>query len=101
MTSMPVFTSDEVAAVLHHMNDDHRDDNVLIVRAFSGRDADRATMRDLDERGGTWLYSAGGEEHELHLPWSETLTARPQIRREIVTLYDAACTKLGIEPRPH
>jgi hypothetical protein len=96
-----VFASEIVDAVLHHMNDDHTDDNILIVRAFAGREPEAARMIDLDHRGGTWRYTVAGEEAELHLPWSQELSERPQIRREIVALYDAACTKLGIEPRPH
>ena len=99
---MAVFSPDVVAAVLHHMNDDHIEDNVLIVRAFSGREVRDATMHDLDENGGTWRYTFEGGEHELHLPWSSgEITERPEIRREIVVLYDAACEQLGVEPRPH
>lgn len=98
---MSAFTSDAVDAVLAHMNDDHRDDNVLIVRAFAERDVTSAVMSDVDARGGTWHYTAEGEELELHIPWSSELTERPQVRREIVALYDAACAKLGVEPRPH
>lgn len=91
---------DVVDAVLAHMNDDHRDDNIVIVRAFAGRDADAAHMSGLDARGGIWRYTFEGEEHELHLPWSSGETIeRPDIRREIVVLYDAACVQLGVEPR--
>jgi Protein of unknown function (DUF2470) len=96
------FSPDIVDAVLAHMNDDDRDDNVLIVRAFAGREADAAHLSDVDGRGGTWKYSFEGEEHELHVPWSSgEITDRPGIRREIVVLYDAACEQLGVEPRPH
>jgi hypothetical protein len=96
------FSPDIVDAVLAHMNDDHRDDNVLIVKAFAARDIDSAVMSDLDHRGGTWRYTSEGEEHELHVPWSSgEITERPEIRREIVVLYDAACEQLGVEPRPH
>jgi hypothetical protein len=36
------------------------------------------------------------------VPWpGGSITERPQVRREIVALYDAACERLGIEPRPH
>ncbi len=98
---MTVFSPEVVAAVLAHMNDDHLDDNLLIVRAFAGRDPESARMIDLDHRGGTWRYSVAGEEADLHLPWSRELAERPEIRREIVSLYDAACGKLGVEPRPH
>ena len=99
---MAVFSPDVVDAVLHHMNDDHIDDNVLIVRAFAGRDTKDATMHDLDENGGTWRYAFEGEEQELHIPWpAGTIGERAEIRREIVALYTASCEKLGIEPRPH
>lgn len=99
---MAVFSPDVVSAVLHHMNDDHIEDNVLIVRAFSGRDVRDATMHDLDENGGTWHYVVEGEQQELHIPWpSGTVSERPHLRREIVALYDAACDKLGVEARPH
>lgn len=99
---MTVFSPEVVDAVLKHMNGDHVDDNVLIVRAFSGREATEATMNDLDEQGGTWRYVAEGEEHQLHIPWpSAPLSERPEIRREVVVLYDAACDKLGVTPRVH
>ena len=29
------------------------------------------------------------------------ITERPEVRREIVALYDEACRRLGVEPRPH
>lgn len=95
------FSPDVVDDVLAQMNDHERDDNVLIVRAFAGRHADTAIMIDVDGRGGTWRYRFEGEEHELHLPWSSgEITERPQIRHEIVVLYEAACTQLDVEPRP-
>ncbi len=98
---MTVFAPEVVGAVLHHMNDDHTDDNLLIVRAFTSREPDTAVMIDLDHLGGTWRYTIADESSELHLPWSHELGERAEIRREIVTLYRAACTKLGIEPRQH
>jgi hypothetical protein len=30
-----------------------------------------------------------------------TITERGEIRREVVALYDTACERLGVEPRPH
>ena len=101
--SVTVFSPDIVAAVLHHMNDDHTDDNVLIIRAFAGVEPDSgsATMTTLDHLGGSWSYTVDGTESELTVPWSHEISERPEIRREVVVLYDAACAKLGIEPRPH
>jgi hypothetical protein len=99
---MAVFSPDVVEAVLHHMNDDHVEDNVLIVRAFAGCDVRDAAMTALDENGGTWRYAFDGEEHELHLPWpGAPLRERPEIRRDIVALYDAACARLGVPAREH
>ncbi|HLU64239.1 MAG TPA: DUF2470 domain-containing protein [Protaetiibacter sp.] len=98
---MTVFAPEIVDAVLHHMNDDHGDDSMLIVRAFAGREPESARMVDLDHLGGVWRYTVDGVEEELRVPWSTELSERPQIRREIVALYDAACARLGIEPRPH
>lgn len=99
---MAVFSPEVVAAVLHHMNDEHTEDNVLIVRAFADREVRDATMHDLDEHGGTWRYEFDGEQQELHIPWpSGRLSQRAEIRRDIVMLYDAACRKLGVAARPH
>lgn len=96
------FSPDIVAAVLRHMNEDHRDDSVLIARAFSGADVDSAEMIGFDERAGVWRYRADGGEHELRVDWpAGEISERPEIRREVVALYDAACARLGVEPRPH
>lgn len=83
------------------MNGDHPDDNLLIARAFGNADATSATMIDLDETGGQWTYTVGGASAALTVPWSTTISERPEIRREIVVLYDKACERLGITPRVH
>jgi hypothetical protein len=98
---VPTFSSDVIAAVLSHMNGDHPEDNLLIARAFGDRDATSATMIDLDEFGGQWTYTVGGRSEALTVPWSTRIAERPEIRREIVVLYDQACEKLGVTPRPH
>ena len=96
------FNSDVVDAVLAHMNDDHRDDNVLIVRAFAGR-ARRHRGHERPRRPRRHLaLHVRGRRARAALPWSSSeITERPEIRREIVVLYDAACEQLGVEPRPH
>jgi len=96
---VPTFTAEVVDAVLHHMNDDHTDDSLLIVRAFGDDAATTATMTTLDERGGTWTYLVGSEERELTVPWSIEVTERPHIRKAVVLLYREACRRLGVEPR--
>ncbi len=98
---MPTFSPDVIAAVLTHMNGDHTDDNLLIARAFGDPEATSAIMIDLDDTAGQWTYTVGGTSAALTVPWSTTISERPEIRREIVKLYDSACEKLGITPRPH
>lgn len=98
---MPTFDTDVVNAVLAHMNGDHTDDNLLIARAFGSEDATAATMVNVDEVGGTWTYVVDGTTRELQIPWSTRISERPQIRREVVKVYEQACTKQGVTPRPH
>jgi hypothetical protein len=99
--SVPTFEQSTISAVLDHMNNDHPDDNLLIVRAFATTDAAAAVMTDLDHLCGTWSYEAGDASAELTVPWSREISERGEIRREIVALYDAACARLGVTPRPH
>ncbi|MGL4256185.1 DUF2470 domain-containing protein [Microbacterium sp.] len=90
--------------VLGHMNGDHGDDNVLIARAFGpADDVTGAVMTGFDGDGGTWLATlADGTEVGVHATWpGGPITERPEVRREIVALYDEACRRLGVEPRPH
>ena len=101
MGIVTTFSPDVVSAVLHHMNDDHRDDSLLIARAFGSRDAETATMTTLDGEAGYFSYTIGETSHDLRVAWTAPITERPEIRREVVVLYDRACAELGIEPRPH
>ena len=88
-------------AVLAHMNDDHRDDNVLIARAFGpDRAADTAVMTGFDGDGGEW--AVGADAVALRVGWlGGPITERAEVRREIVALYDETCRRLGVVPRPH
>ncbi|WP_217184959.1 DUF2470 domain-containing protein [Streptomyces sp. AC495_CC817] len=100
-----LFDADVVAAVLRHMNGDHTDDNALIVRAFAPASADPvedARMTGFDGEGGLWSFTRGGSASELHVPWpGGPIDDRPAVRREVVAIYDLACARLGVEPRPH
>ena len=99
-----VFDDAVLTGVLSHMNVDHADDNVLIARAFGpATQIVAATMTGFDADGGTWVArSAAGEEIAIRVPWpSGSISERPQVRREIVALYDEACRRLGVPPRPH
>ena len=85
------------------MNSDHTDDNLLIARAFGRPEAVGAVMTGFDGDGGDWdVADAAGSPSALRVPWpGAPISERPEVRREVVALYDAACAELGIEPRPH
>lgn len=99
-----LFDADVITAVLRHMNGDHTDDNLLIARAFAETDAEitESVMTSFDGDGGVWEITAGGSNSELRVPWpGGPIADRPSVRREVVALYDQACARLGVEPRPH
>jgi putative heme iron utilization protein len=94
------FGLDVVAAITRHMNDDHPDDNLLIVRALGGRDtAASARMTGLDGLGADFAAVVDGAETPVRVPWSRELTERREVRVEVVRMYHEACAVLGIAPR--
>jgi hypothetical protein len=97
------FDDDALAGVLGHMNRDHGDDNLLIVRAFGAPDAASATMTAFDSAGGAWQATGSdGRTVDVRVRWpAGEIAERREVRREIVALYDEACRRLGVEPRPH
>ena len=95
-----MFTPDVVAAVCRHMNEDHPEDSLLICRTLGGKpDATAARMVGLDESGADFEVTVDGRRERVRLPWSTTVTERPQIRREVVRMYDEACAAAGVAPR--
>lgn len=96
------FSQDVVAAVLSHMNDDHTDDSLVIVRGFAEPDATAATMTGLDAEAGEWSADVNGERRRVRIPWLSPVAERADVRREVVALYDAGLDRLGLPPRqPH
>ncbi len=86
------------------MNVDHEDDSLLIARAFgeAPESITSAQMTGLDGDAGIWRITRGKNIEELRVTWpGGPITERPEVRREIVALYDLACERLGVEPRPH
>jgi hypothetical protein len=90
---MHSFPQEVVDAVLRHMNDDHTDDSLAIVRANGAANAISATMTGIDGTAGTWMVSEPDSERELLISWSEPITERAEIRREIVRLHTAALSR--------
>lgn len=99
-----LFDDSTVAGVLAHMNGDHADDNLLISRAFApDSDIVSATMVGFDGENGHWMAQlASGDAVPVSAAWpSGPISERPEVRREIVALYDEACRRLDVVPRPH
>jgi len=94
------FEAEVVAQIARHMNDDHADDNVLIVRGLGGiHAATSARMSGMDADGMDFAAAVDGIEVPVRIPFSERLTERRQVRAEAVRMYRDACAALGLEPR--
>lgn len=94
------FDAAVISAVTGHMNDDHVDDSLLIAKAFGYPEATASTMVGLDEHAGMWRVTDAQGEHDLRVEWpTSPITERPQVRRQVVELYKAACAKLGVPAR--
>ncbi|MFE5408342.1 DUF2470 domain-containing protein [Microbacterium sp. NPDC056569] len=104
-----LFDDAALSGVLGHMNGDHGDDNLLISRAFAADagvaevDITAATMTGFDGDQGVWEATLADDSTvEIAVSWpTGPITERREVRREIVALYDEACRRLGVEPRPH
>lgn len=104
-----LFDDAVIAGVLGHMNGDHDDDNVLISRAFApdagvpDAEITAARMTGFDGDGGRWEATlADGSVTDIAVAWpGGPISERPEVRREVVAVYDEACRRLGVEPRPH
>ncbi|GAA3591974.1 hypothetical protein GCM10022198_14910 [Klugiella xanthotipulae] len=96
---MTEFDPAVVAAVLRHMNGEHSEDNLLIVRAFGRPQATESVMVGVDGAGGIWSVTDGTGTQDVRVAWSQPITERSDIRREIVALYEESCRHLGVVPR--
>lgn len=94
------FEPEVVAQIARHMNDDHAEDNVLIVRTLGGLpDATAARMSGMDADAMEFEATVHDIAVPVRIPFRERLTERRQVRAETVRMYREACAALGIEPR--
>jgi len=98
-----IFDEAATTGILSHMNGDHTDDNLLIVRAFGVPEAVSATMTGLDGEAGDWVATvADGSTAAVRVPWPDgPIDERPQVRKAVVLVYREACSRLGVTPRSH
>jgi len=77
----------DVEAVLEHMNADHRDASLAIVRAHGYPAADDAEMTGVDEHGATWHVSEGPTEAAVRVTWPDgPVSGAEGVRRAVVAL---------------
>lgn len=90
------FGPDVVAAVTSHVNDDHADACLDIVRALGPMPAaTEACLEDVDAEAATFAAVAGGDVVRVRVPWARRITERAEIRTEIVALTDRATAALA------
>ena len=78
------------------MNQDHLADSVSIVRAHGAPAATSARMIALDGAGGTWEATSARGTETVRIEWSQPITERAEIRREIVRLHAAMSPESGV-----
>ena len=84
------------------MNDDHLNDNVTIAQAFGAPDATSVVMTGFDGDGTDWEAQTPAGVQILRVAWPDApISERPEVRKQVVALYVAACKELGIKPRRH
>ncbi|MEU5882892.1 DUF2470 domain-containing protein [Spirillospora sp. NPDC047279] len=100
MTDIDPFTDDVVAQIMRHMNEDHAGDSRMICQVLGGQpEADAALMSGMDADGIEFVAVVGGKDVPVRIPFSERLTERVQVRREVVRMSDEARDVLGLAPR--
>ena len=94
------FPQEVVEAITRHMNADHADDSLLIVRSLGDLpEATEARMTGLDVSAAIFTAGTPHGECTVRVPWSGPISDRAQIRVEVVRMYHEACEALGVEPR--
>lgn len=84
-------SAEDVDAVLDHMDADHRQASLAIVRAHGYPAATSAEMTGVDEHGGTWHVTVGTTEASLRVTWPDGPVQGPDgVRRAVVRLSRAA-----------
>ena len=84
-----------VARAIAHMNDDHAEDSLLIVRELAEPSATAARMTGIDGHGGTWVATVAGEERVVRIAWPARVADRTGIRDAVVALHRQARVGYG------
>ena len=85
------FEPEVVAQIARHMNEDHADHNVLIVRTLGGQpDATAARMSGLDADAMEFEATVHDIAVPVRVPFSERVTERSQVRAEAARMVERA-----------
>jgi len=97
MSAGPVrFPDDAVAAICRHMDEDHADDALLIVRTLGGRpDAVRVRTTGVDGAG-LDLEVLEPERALVRVPFPAPVTERAEVRHAVVALHAQARAAAGV-----
>lgn len=94
------FNQQVIDAVTGHMNEDHPEDNLLIVKALGHQPAaTAAVMTTMDGDAAEFEAQVDGASQVVRVPWSKPLSERGEVRVEVTRMYYEACELLGVEPR--
>ena len=90
------FGPDVVAAVTAHVNDDHANACLDIVRALGPAPAaTEACLEDVDAETATFAAVVGGEVVRVRVPWARPIAERAEIRTAIVAMHERATAALA------
>ena len=85
------FPADVVAAVCRHMDDDHADDALLIVRTLAGvHDASAVRTTGVDRLGIAFEAQTPTGPVAVRVPFDQPATQRAQLRTAVVALHARA-----------
>lgn len=99
-TTQGAFEPDAMTAVMAHMNNHHRDDCILIARAFGSLDDVRdASLVGIEVTGARFTAVTGERPVDVTVPWGQEVTIRSHLRDEMARMYRDSCARLGITPR--
>lgn len=93
------------AEVLRHLNNHHGDDHLLIVQELGHRPGARSAVAvGVDTAGIDFVVDGhghgDGDGDRVRLSWPQPVSDRAAIRAAATALYQQACHKRGITPRP-
>lgn len=100
MSDAAWLTDDVIAAVAHHMNTDHADDNVVICRGLGAcGDATAATFVGMTTKVARFSVTLPDGTHEIEIAFADEVTERAEVRTQVADLYHRSAALLGLPPR--